>query len=413
VPSLRYSFASDAEIRETARLISHSFPGPTRTLPWLEAQLRSPVYGGGPETLLVGRGAAGVVAACQVHPLQQWVAGQLLPCSGVGTVAISPAHRRQRLGAELVTAALRASLERGDVLSALYPFRTPFYQKLGYGVTGEVLQYQVPPQTLPDAPERLQVELLDSDSARAEALALYGRWARGQTGQIERSERLWASLTVEHDRALAGFRNAAGFLEGYALLVYRADLPRQERYLEVDELIWTTPQARRGLYAWIASLSDQWEQVLLRALPSHRLGDWISEPRLPPGAAPLWRLWAPAAVLQLGTMSRILDLRRAWEQRRVAAGHQFSVAIEVQDAQLAANAGSWRLTFEGGRTLVDTGAAHATLRLDVSTLSRLYMSAMTPTAAREAGLLDCDRPELLPALDATLALPEPWTFDRF
>jgi hypothetical protein len=28
-------------------------------------------------------------------------------------------------------------------------------------------------------------------------------------------------------------------------------------------------------------------------------------------------------------------------------------------------------------------------------------------------LLDCDRPELLPALDAALALEEPWLFDRF
>jgi predicted acetyltransferase len=282
-------------------------------------------------------------------------------------------------------------------------------------LAGQVLQYQLPPSVLPASDERLRVELLDTDAARAEALSLYGRWARGQTGQLQRGERIWANLTTPPERALVGYRGGDGMLEGYALVLYRTDLPRPQRYLEVDELVWTTPQARRGLYGWLASLGDQWQQILVRALPSQRFGDWVSDPRLPFGAAPQWGLWDPAATLLMGTMFRLLDVRAAWERRRVTETPTLSVAVDVTDPQLPENSGHWRLALGAGRVAVEQvkGKADLTLSLDISTLSRLFISSLAPTAALQAELLECDRPERLPALDAALALPEPWTFDRF
>jgi predicted acetyltransferase len=412
---LSYRFARDDEIGDLGRLIGHSFPGPARTAAFWQEHLRHPAYGGGTETLLVGEDAGRPVAACQIHPLRQWVGGAALRTAGIGTVAVSPSHRRRRLGAELVTAALREARARGDSASALYPFRVAFYQRLGYGQAGEALQYHVPPETLPDSPERMCVELLDHERGRSEALRLYGEWARTQNGQLERTARLWTQICATPDTALAGYRSGDGALEGYALVVYRPDLPRQERFLEVDELVWTTDRARRGLYAWIASLGDQWERVVIRALPSHRLGDWLREPRLPPGAAPLWRLWAPAATLMHGTMFRLLDVRACWERRRIRPVASTSVALELVDAQFEENRGRWRLALDGERVAVDRddGAADVTLRLDVATLSRIYIGALAPTLAFEAGLLECDRTERLAALDDALKLPEPWTFDRF
>jgi predicted acetyltransferase len=412
--SLHYRFAVADDVAEVSRLVAHSFPGAARPLTWWQDQLREPIYGGGPETLFLGADTGRTVAALQLHPLRQWVAGEALSVAGVGTVAIAPTHRRLRLGAELVAAALHAARQRGAAASALYPFRTSFYQKLGYGVAGAVLQYQIPPAALPDSPERRLVELLEGESARREALDLYSRWARGQTGQLERGERVWKHVCTAPDRALLGYRARGGALEGYCLVIYRMDLPRPQRYLEVEELVWTTADARRGLYGWLASLGDQWEQLLIRALPSHHFSDWITEPRLPHGAAPAWGLWAPGATLLHGPMFRLIDVHAAWSRRRVPPAAPLTVGLEVSDGQLEENRGAWRLVLENGCVEVERQAhAEITLRLDVSTLSRLFIGALPPSAGLEAGLLDCDRPDLLPALDAALALPEPWTFDRF
>ncbi len=413
---LQYRFATPDEIPAVARMVAHSFPGSPRTPAWWHEQLADPVYGGGAETLVVGLEAGRFVAALQLHAVRQWVAGNRIPMAAVGTVSIAPTHRKRRLAAELMTAALRMARERGDVASALYPFRSSFYKKLGYGQSGEALQYQIAPALLPDSDERYKVELLESAETRSEALSLYAGWASAQTGQLERGQRIWTHLIEQQDRALVGYRGPDGKLEGYALAIYRTDLPREERYLEVDELVWTTPAARRGLYGWMSSLGDQWERILLRALPSHRFGDWIRESRLPLGAAPLWGLWAPGATLMMGTMFRVVDLPSAWSLRASCAGPSLAMNLEVVDEQLPDNAGAWRFVCDGERVSAarsGTTDGSATLRLDISTLSRLFIGSLSATAALSAGLAEIDRPEVLPALDAALALPEPWTFDRF
>ncbi|CAN5603481.1 hypothetical protein BH23GEM10_BH23GEM10_12960 [soil metagenome] len=65
------------------------------------------------------------------------------------------------------------------------------------------------------------------------------------------------------------------------------------------------------------------------------------------------------------------------------------------------------------RTATQSRGSVPVLRTDVSTLSRIYIGAVTATAAVDAGLAACDRPELLAPIDDALALQEPWTFDRF
>jgi predicted acetyltransferase len=411
---LHYRFAHHEEIPEAARLAAHSFPAPDRTMEWWNDKLHDPVYGGGAETLVIGRDARRIAAACQIHPLRQWIAGEPVPITGVGTVAISPAHRRSGHAAKLVAAALRAGRDRGDLGSTLYPFRVSFYHRLGYGLAGEAYQYQVPPAAFPDCAERHRVELIDNDAARIEAFELYCRWAADQTGQLERSPRLWLNTVGDVERALFGYRSHRGELEGYALVVYRLDLPPRERFLEVDEIAWTSDTARRGLYGWFASLGDQWQQIVVRALPAQRLGDWLREPRLPHGSAPPWRLWAPSATLMSGTMFRLLDVRSAFEGRLVGPAPPMAVAIEVTDDLFPENCGSWRIALDSGRAIVErTGALDVSVRMDISTLSRIYIGSLSPSAALQAGLIECDHTELLTVLDAALALPEPWTFDRF
>lgn len=413
--ALRCRFASAADVPAVAALVAHSFPGPTRTPEWWDHQLHHPPFGGSPrDTLFVGELGGRLVAALQLHPLRQWIGGQSLPVAGVGTVAIAPTHRQRRLGAVLMAEALRTARARGDVASALYPFRVSFYQKLGYGNAGEVLQYQVPAITLHGYEERAGVTLLEGSEAQHEALELYGEWAKRQNGQLVRNERLWSSLLTNADHALFGWRDEHGVLGGYALVKYRTELPRRDRYLEVEELVWTNPAARRGLYGWLGSLGDQWEQLLIRALPSQRLADWLREPRLPHDSAPSWRLWSPAATVLMGPMFRLVDIPAAFARRTVPADAALAVTLEVSDPCIPENTGRWRLVLEGGRAAVEPATRSSdTLRMDIGTLSRLFIGSLGAAAARDAGLLECERTETLAALDRALALPEAWTFDRF
>jgi hypothetical protein len=117
-------------------------------------------------------------------------------------------------------------------------------------------------------------------------------------------------------------------------------------------------------------------------------------------------------------MFRLLDLAGAWSRRAVAPGAALTMALDVQDAQLADNAGAWRIRLEGGRAQVERGAptgdADVTLSLGIETLSRIFVGALSPSAAVRAERAAVGRgAERLAELDLALALPQPWTFDRF
>lgn len=412
----QFRVARASEIPQVAELIRHSFPGAGRTAEWWTERLREPAYGGGADTVWVAELEGDIVAACQLHPLRQWIAGERLAVMGLGSVAISPAHRRRGLATRLVESGLRHARDGGDLASALYPFRIGFYERLGYGLAGVAHQFLLPPEAFPAAEGGPRVTLVSTAAHRAEIRRLYAEWVPSQTGQLERPDALWRDLWEQPDHGAVIARNPQGEAEGYALVRYRTDLPLPDRFLEVDERVCLTPVGNRTLLGWLATLGDQWQRIACRAHPQERLAEQIAEPRLPPGAAPGWRLWFPSATLMRGPMFRLLDVGRAFEKRRVHPGPPLTVECVVTDEQFPENERSWRWAFAEGRAVAqNVGGAPPDIRLGmkVSTLSRIFVGDLSVAAAVDIGAATADSPEHLPALDALLRVPAPWTFDRF
>lgn len=416
--SVTYRYLRPDELSAAGRLVTHSFPSLSRPAEWWAEQLGDPIYGGGTEVIWAGEEDGRIVAICQLHRLHQWIGGAEFPVMGLATVSIAPTHRRMGIAADLVESGLRAARERGDVASALFPFRSSFYRKLGFGLAGEVHQYRVPPAAFPASDDRGGVRMLESHADLVELREFYRHWAATQTGQMARSDRVWDHLLAAPDRATAIIRDDAGVVSGYALLSYRADLRPTERYLDVEEIAWIDAAARCRSLAWLSSLGDQWREIVLRVLPDQELEDLLKEPRLPAGSAPGWGFWFPSATLLRGHMFRILDLAAAWQLRSVQPGPGIALALDVRDPQIQENAGLWHVRLEGGRAEArpaesDAGADLA-MRIDIETLSRIFIGSLTPSAAVRAGLLTVTRgDDRVLDLDRALALPRCWTFDRF
>lgn len=411
--SERFRLARPEEVPAVARLVTHSFPAPGRTAEWWEEHLRADR--GGVEILWVGEAEGELAAACRLYRFRQWIGGAPLPVMGLGLVTISPTHRRRGLAGRLVEAGLRHARERGDVASALYPFRVTFYEKLGYGLAGEALEYRLPPESLPDAPERRGVRLVRTGEEWTALRGVYDRWIRGQTGQMERAPEDWARLREGPENAAVVYRTEGGEAEGYAVVRYRPDLPAATRWLEVVEHAWLTPAARSGIHAWLASLGDQHRLLAYRAHPEEHFSERVSEPRLPQGSIPGWELWFPAATQMLGPMFRLLDLPAAFAARSAPPEASATVTLEVDDPQLPENRGSWRLRVEGGGMRLERGAGEGdpVLSLPVRTLSRIFIGATSPSRAVAAGEAALDRAAALDVLDRAFRVPQPWTFERF
>ncbi len=410
-----FRLAREEEVPELARLVTHSFPVPGRGVEWWENTLRTDPRGA-LDALWVGESGGRLAAGCQILRFRQWIGGVPFPVMGLAMVAISPTHRRRGLAGRMVREAFRHSLQRGDVASALYPFRVTFYERLGYGLAGEVLQYQLPPESIPDDPgARARVSLVLGEEDRAAVRAVHDRWIRTQTGQVERAEGAWAPLWESPLHAVALYRGETGEPEGYATLRYRPDLPVATRFAEVEERAWLTPGAQRGIYAWLSSLGDQHAQLAYRAHPEEGFGDRVQEPRLPPGGAPGWGIWFPSATLLVGPMFRLLDLPAALAMRTAPEDVSASATLEVRDDDLPENAGRWHLRVEGGRMHAERagGGAGPVLTLPVRVLSRIFIGAVSPSQAVAAGAAAVSDAPALEVLDRAFRVPRPWTFERF
>jgi predicted acetyltransferase len=412
-----YRPAQAEELEPVAHLVAHSFPTPGRGYRWWMDFLGDMPFGG-LESLWVAEEGGRLVGSCLLLSLRQWIAGVAVPVMGLGAVAISPSHRRRGLAQRMVTAGCRHARERGDLATALYPFRAAFYEGLGYGLAGEAHQYQVAPGLLPDDPaERMRVRLVDTPEEEAAMKAVYAQAARRlHTGQIERTDRSWGYLWGGDDVAAVVYRNDAGEPEGYCMVRYRVDLPPDRRYLEVEEQAWLTPAAQRGIYAWLGSLGDQWREIAYRAHPDEGFGDRIREPRLPLMQSPSWRLWFPSATLMRGPMFRLLDVAGALRARPLASAADATLRLEVDDPQVPENRGPWRVRIAGGAMEVEPwpgGRADADLATSIQTLSRIFIGAITPSQALAGALADAVGRDVAKLLDLAFEIPKPWMFDRF
>ena len=75
----------------------------------------------------------GQLAAClTVLPFGQWFGGRRVPTGGVASVAVAPELRGRGVARALLSQALVAMRERGEVLSGLYPTTARLYRSMGW-----------------------------------------------------------------------------------------------------------------------------------------------------------------------------------------------------------------------------------------------------------------------------------------
>ena len=125
----------------------------------------------------VGELAGELVASLVLYPFQAYVRGERLGVTGIGSVAVSPEHRRRGVADALLRSVLHEMRERGDAWSLLYPFRGDFYRRFGWGLVETPTLLSVPPSLLPASDQARRVRRARI-SDRTLVQALYERVAK-------------------------------------------------------------------------------------------------------------------------------------------------------------------------------------------------------------------------------------------
>jgi predicted acetyltransferase len=334
-----------------------------------------------------------VVASLVLYPFTAFVRGQRVPVTGIGSVAVSPEHRRRGVAEALLKSALRDMRQRGDAFSALYPFRDSFYRRLGYGVIEIAQQMAFSPSLLAESDEARRVRRLmlpDRPSVEAlyERVALQGHFALARRSEWW-TQRLW---THAGDWVVYEGRRR-GQIEGYLYYEVDSDAGPFKLSVTLTEFVAATPEAHLGLIGYLASLSDQVSEI-------HHIapGDngWPLLLKTSQNLRPALEMsvYHDTGNAVNGMMLRLNDVRGALEQIPLSMQARGEVALEVDDEVIPQNARSYRLRASEGRLKVTLESARAgrarlpRLVAEPDLLASLVGGAVSPVRAAEMGLLD-------------------------
>jgi predicted acetyltransferase len=339
-----------------------------------------------------------IVATLVLYPLQAWVRGQRLPVVGIGSVAVSPEHRRRGVAEALIRATLRELRQRGEALCMLYAFRSDFYRRYGWSLIERTNMLSLPATALPASEEARQVRRMRLPD-RPAVQALYEKHVqeRGHFALARRPEwwekRLWG---YEGDWVVYEGRRR-GQIEGYAQYQIDAGEGPWKLVLTVNEFVAMTPAAHRGLMGYLHAQRDQAVEIVT-VVPGDSL--WLTQLADPANLRGEMKLGVhrTAGHLGYGAMLRLVDLKAALEALPVAAGARGELTLEVTDTILAQNARAWRVQAREGRLHVRPESPGATrnralprLHAPIEPLASIVAGALSPTCAAEAGLVEDQR----------------------
>jgi len=332
-----------------------------------------------------------IVASLVLYPLMACVRGQRLHVVGVGSVAVSPEHRRRGVGEALMRSALRELRHSGRALSALYAFRGSYYRKLGYGVIERVHTLAITPGNLPPSDEARQVRrLMLPDRPAVEAL--YDRVASQGHFALARSPEWWEKRLWTYPGDWVVYEGKRrGQIEGY--LYYEVDTTHGpfKLGLTLSEFVAATPVAHRALVGHLATLADQVQEIQF-ASPAD--GAWLEQLRTAENLHPAAEisLFADTGGVANGLMLRVTDVKLALETFPVSAAARGEVVLDVEDAVLPANARPLKLSARDGRLKigVEPKGRPRLPRLSVPAhlLGPLLAGTLSPVAAAGHGLIE-------------------------
>lgn len=319
------------------------------------------------ERMLAAWDGGRIVAGLGSFPFELSIPGGYAACAGTTVVGVLPTHRRRGLLARLMRAHLDDAHARGEPLAALWASEETIYGRYGYGLASWHASLTIPAEHDAFArplERRGEVRLVGVEEARRLVPGAYERVRRRTPGMLSRSGDWWELrrlADLPHQRGGSGPLQVAlleldGRVCAYALYritnAFRDGV--SDSTLRVVEALGDGPQATAEIWRFLLDV-DWMARVEAEVAVDHPLFLLLAHPRRL-GARIGDALWL-----------RLVDVGAALAARAYADDTR--IALEVDDAFCAWNAGTW--VVEGGR--VRRSRRRADLRLPVDALGSAYL----------------------------------------
>jgi predicted acetyltransferase len=372
-----------------------------------------------PGDCLLAERAGRAVGTATSLSLRMWVRGGVVPCQGVAWVGTVKTSRRGASGpagaaagepgiaTRIMHETLRRARERGQVISALMPFRGSFYEHFGYGIMERRVAWTVPISIFPHGSSEGLRFLEPADLPGLVAC----RQRVAQAGQCDMERSLqtaewhlgqWDGMVVV-DRP-----DDAGPVRGWMMLQH-ANEPDGSSTARVAECGYADVAALKRQLHFLASLRDQYTRAVLTLSADVPLSRLLREPQITHRDA---RNHPTAEARPYTRMQcRILDHRRFLEAMRLPADARGPVAVTVHETE--GHASRLWIEISDGHATVSETQGDAQFECRDTVWAAVATGDLSATDAVRYGLASASDPAAAALLDVFTRGPLPFTHEYF
>jgi predicted acetyltransferase len=348
------------------------------------------------------------------YSMRMWVRGAPVACQGVAFVATVKSHRRLRFGeaggvaTQLMNETLRRARERGDVVSALMPFRASFYEHFGYGLVERRVAWTIPLSVLPRG-DCAGFRHISGDSEQRRDCRQ--RMVEAGHCDIERTPGSWEHYTKQDGTGYVVADQPDG--EGSAMRSWvsfeQSKNPAGKDVIVVYDMVYDSIESLRRVLYFFASLKDQFWAVTLHLpadLPLNRL---LRESHVP---SRLLTHETAEAKLYTRMQVRVLDHVRLIESmRRLPSDVRGAATVAI--AETEGGVSKIRVEMEGGRAAAKSGSAEADLECSDKDWASIVTGDLPAFEAARLGIIRVRNPKALEVLGAFSRGPAPFCTEYF
>jgi predicted acetyltransferase len=354
--------------------------------------------------------AVGTTTSISFH---MWCRGGRIPCQGVAWVGtIKTARRSGKTGGEkgiasqLMHETIRKARERGEVVSALMPFRASFYEHFGYGMVERRNDWSVPISILPQGDFQGIRFMQAGDLPLVQAC----RQRMVEQGQcdLERTPGSWAFFSPqwENGYCIVDQPTAGGAVGSWAYLV--ESIQNDLRYITVADAAWDSPQALVRQLHFLASLRDQYSEAILTLPVDWPLNWLLKESQLP--HRPVDHAVAKVQTINR-TQLRILDHAKFLSALMLPPESSGKATIGVRESE--GDVSSFAIDLEKGHARHKPSAGSPDVEMTDRTWAAIACGDLPASTAARLGLIRVHSESALKLLDAFAIGPAPFCNERF
>jgi len=347
--------------------------------------------------------------------LRIWMRGGCVPCQGVAYVGTVKTHRRggkkgeRGIASQLMDETIRKARERGEVVTALMPFRASYYSHFGYGLGERRTEWFLPLAVLPtgDFDGFRFARPTDHDAIAA----LRNRECERGQCNIERSPQAWRTYRELYMMRQEGMEvidrpDANGVAQSW---MYFYEVKENDKtYLRTLDFSWDSIDALKRQLHFFASLKDQYSGAYITLPGDLQLNRLLKEDQIP--HRPVEHATAsakPYTRMQI----RVLDHKRLLEAMHLPAETNGKLVVGI--AECEGTTSRFRIDITEGRMSVSNSSDAPDLECTDVMWASLVSGDITATNAAMLGLIKVHGSSALHLLDAFAQGPAPFCQEYF